>query len=204
MHWTSENVQFVNNAITTIANGYICSFIFYVMTILWPKAKRSVPILEIAKEDIRYARDLIRGFFMDNGGKIEVNSMSDDEIIECISVKLNAIAYSIDKKETEWLFLTEIIDRINSYLQFIKSESEYIGLDNLRKLKDVDNYLHVSHTLLNDYVIDYKRLEKDITDKEQKESIRKEKLNISIDDLSKLASSLKKLYISLDELHSKL
>lgn len=174
------------------------------MTILWPKAKRSGPILEIAKEDIRYARDLIRGFFMDNGGKIEVNSMSDDEIIECISVKLNAIAYSIDKKETEWLFLTEIIDRINSYLQFIKSESEYIGLDNLRKLKDVDNYLHVSHTLLNDYVIDYKRLEKDITDKEQKESIRKEKLNISIDDLSKLASSLKKLYISLDELHSKL
>ncbi len=208
--WSSETVGFVNKTLYAIACSYICSYIFYVLTVLWPKAERTVPIMDITKVDMRFAKDIIGGFFMENGGRNDVNSMTIDEVKYCIIGKTNAPLvnshgmYSIVGKETEWIVLLNQVDQVKGYFQFIQTVPEYLTIENLNRIKVIKVNWHVSHTILSNHIINYERLGKDIDDVTEIEKIRKQILSINNDDLLRLAENIKKMYYNIEDLYSHL
>lgn len=204
--WTSDTVDFVNKTLSAIACGYICSYIFYVLTVLWSKAEKIMPILDIAKEDIRYAKDSIGGFFMNNGGCNDVKAMTVYEILNCLADKKDnlTVFYTIVKKETEWLMLLNIVEQIRNNLQFIKNESDYLNFENLDRIKAVEENWRISYTLLSSRKINYARLIIDENEKTEIDKIVERELTISKGDLTKLSKNIKELYKNLEDLHSHL
>ena len=56
-NYSNEWVIFVNDTGFSLACSFIAAYLFYILTVLYPTVKRKKPILAIAKEYLRYARD---------------------------------------------------------------------------------------------------------------------------------------------------
>lgn len=56
-NYSNDWVSFVNDTGFSLACSFIAAYFFYILTVLYPTEKRKKPILAIAKEYLRYARD---------------------------------------------------------------------------------------------------------------------------------------------------
>ena len=202
--WSSKNIEFVNTTLSTLAGGYICSFIFFVLTILIPKENKARPILDMAKEEIIYAKDTIGGFFMDNGGVFDVNDMNICQIIKCLAKNTDNDMFSIMEKETEWCELLKILSQVESNLHFIQTLSDYLDDDNLERLNRIMKCWRKSYYLLNDKKIDYARLYADIDEETMRNDTRRRELIVNEKDLEILATNIKDLFLLLQELQAHL
>lgn len=200
--WSPNMICIVNEITFAFACSYATSFIFYLLTVLYPKAEKSVPILAMAKEDVRYAKDTISDFFMSNNGNHDLDVMSNEKMMNIMATSIDNDFYTIKSKETEWLSLLEAMDLVRDFLQFLKIQSEYLDAPCLNKIKVIENHRRVSYSILCNYRINHKRLNIDISDEEERDSIRNCILKIGREDLTKLVENLRGLYINLDKLHS--
>ena len=65
-----SKINAINNASLAIATGYASGYIIYFLSVIVPKASRVAPIISISKDNFRYARDEIGGFFLEKGGHL--------------------------------------------------------------------------------------------------------------------------------------
>lgn len=49
--------EFLSDAISSIAGGFIAGYLFYIFSVLLPKSKRLPPILKLVAQHVRYAKE---------------------------------------------------------------------------------------------------------------------------------------------------
>lgn len=123
----------------TISGSFVSGYIFYVFSVLLPKAIRMGPIIEISKENLRYARDEIVGLFFEHGGPSDILNAKTEELIKYIAEPHDNDMYVIHDNACKYLH--GVTKQVKEYMQFVISHSDYLLDEDINRLKDIISHL---------------------------------------------------------------
>lgn len=187
-----------------LAESYTAGYVFYLFSVLYPKAVRITPIIDISKENLRSARDLISGFFVDRGGYEELNKIEVIHLIPSVAKDLGNNRYEIDEITKKELY--SIIRLASEYIQSVIFESEYLDSKDVNVLKEIvktarkiEARVDRTNELTEEKVIEEMRC----VDKKTAENLETNKNVHYKDDVTSLIKDLISLYANLDKIYKK-
>lgn len=147
-NWHSETIGAFNNCVLAIATSYVSGYIFYVFTVVIPKANRMKSIMDITKDNLRYARDTVCGFFLDRGGPYDFIKEGNDILIQYVAHNRDNNIYVIDDRICNMLIT--VIDQVQKYMQFVTSYSDYLQDDDVKTIKIIMDKTRSLESRMND------------------------------------------------------
>ena len=135
-NYSNEWVTFVNDTGFSLACSFIAAYFFYILTVLYPTVKRKNPILAIAKEYLRYARD-------ENQHMLKTISNCPDIGDERISEFLKGIASpnsdegNLHVSNTNCNNILHQMQKTDRIMQNVLLHIDYFDVSELRMLKEI-------------------------------------------------------------------
>lgn len=197
-----SKINAINNASLAIATGYASGYIIYFLSVIVPKAYRMAPILSISKDNFRYARDVIGGFFLEKGGPFEINKKEVDDLILFLGVTPSTSnEFVLDRMIISNLH--EHINKAQSYLQFVISQADYLDDDDIVKIKDAMTTYNSIESRLSGRIKSTKEIELTNLDHVIKDQLMQNSLFFYKDEVTIIIKDLQGLYETFDCLYQK-
>ncbi len=201
VEWNTSQIDSINDAMLSIATGYVSGYIIYYLSVLLPKASRMTPVLNILTENIRYARDEISAFFVNHGGPAEIDKQTVIELITFFSLKKEHDMYFIE---------TDICDRLHGhvmkaieYLQFVISQADYLDDHDIENIKTIIKSENSLESRLRDRIETIKEIELMSSNQNIKNEIRNNCQLYHKNEVIKIVEDIQKIYTVLNNLHKK-
>lgn len=201
--WPQSVADACNEVILAIFGSFFSGYVFYILSVLLPKAVRMESILSISKENIRYAKDEIIGLFFDNGGPSDIMNAGSEQLIQCIAIPKENGMYLIHDLRCQQIHHSII--RVQDYLQYVITHSDYLLDRNLNQIKDIMDALRdievrmrERHNSLDDlkHIPETERLFEN-EDRRNIQTYGLEEIKSIIDTLRSLYSKIVALYLDI-------
>lgn len=135
-NYSNEWISFVNDTGFSLACSYIAAYFFYILTVLYPSVKRKIPILSIAKEYLRYARDENQHMLKTICGCSDISEERIPEFIKGI-VSPNSVEDNICVSVKNCNNILNEMRKTDNWLQKVVPYADYLDEPDLKILKEI-------------------------------------------------------------------
>ncbi len=135
VQWPDENIHLVNDVCFSLACSYIAAYLFYVLTVLYPRVKRRKQVIGISKEYLRYANDDFQFMLKTICGTSKITNKCT--LLFVANMEKERYLDSILVSATNCNNILEELRCLNSRLQNVVSHIDYLNTSELKILKEV-------------------------------------------------------------------
>lgn len=203
--WPQSVADACNEEVLAIFGSLFSGYVFYILSVLLPKAIRMESILSIAKENLRYAKDEIIGLFLDNGGPSDIINADSEQLIQYIAHYKENGMYLIPDLRCQQIHRCVI--QVQDYLQYVISHSDFLFDRNLNQIKNIMDSLRNIEVRMRDrhnslenliYTPETEKLSKN-EDYRNNQTYGEEEIELIIDTLRSIYSEVEALYLDMPQ-----